>query len=763
MLSRTRFTSRHIIPIARIGTFLALMLVLLAVPSMTQAQGVIVPGVSTDPDWLSVDFHRVDVEIDNQIARTTVEMQFTNNGEQLAEGTFLFPLPQGAAVEELIMYINDQAIEAKILRADEARAIYDEIVRQYRDPALLEYVGSDLIQANVFPIPPGEFRKIRIEYGQLITAENGLFKYVYPLHTGTAVREVDEMSIRVHVTSNQELSNVYSPSHGIALSRPDDFEFTAGFERNFYTAEDDFTLYYATRNESIDLNVLSYRESANQDGFFLTMVQPPFTLDDAQIQPKDVVIVLDQSGSMEGQKWEQAREASLYVLDNLNPRDRFNVVTFSTGWRIYANDMLPASEASGAKDWLRGMYPDGGTDIYGGLSTALDFADSERSLTVIFLTDGLATEGIVETDQIMDALTEDAPRNARIFTFGVGDDVDTFLLDQIVRDFKGAGSYVRPSERIDEEVATLYNKISAPVMTDIEIIWDGVTPEWVYPRNLPDLFAGEQLTIVGRYRNSESNVTITLSGIVNGQRETLTYTVDGLQENAGGESFLGRLWATRRIGDLLNNIRLNGEDPELVESVVNLSIRYGIITPYTSFLIEEDDILSQSGRDAAFDDFAAEAEELANDFTGASAVDAADTALGLSEANAPMAMPTMQSNRSGSGSGASVGGAAPAEPMDMDMAEDDGFVTDEETGEGFASEPSVNPVQYVGDKTFLLQGDIWTDTLYNPDTMDAIEVVFLSDAYFDLLEQFPDAGAYLAIGEQVIVVLDGQAYEVVAE
>jgi Ca-activated chloride channel family protein len=583
------------------------------------------------------------------------------------------------------------------------------------------------------------------------------------LHTGTAVREVDEMSIRVHVTSNQELSNVYSPSHGIALSRPDDFEFTAGFERNFYTAEDDFTLYYATRNESIDLNVLSYRESANQDGFFLTMVQPPFTLDDAQIQPKDVVIVLDQSGSMEGQKWEQAREASLYVLDNLNPRDRFNVVAFSTGWRIYANEMLPAGEASGAKDWLRGMYPDGGTDIYGGLSTALDFADSERSLTVIFLTDGLATEGIVETDQIMDALTEDAPRNARIFTFGVGDDVDTFLLDQIVRDFKGAGSYVRPSERIDEEVATLYNKISAPVMTDIEITWDGVTPEWVYPRNLPDLFAGEQLTIVGRYRNSESNVTITLSGIVNGQRETLTYTVDGLQENAGGESFLGRLWATRRIGDLLNNIRLNGEDPELVESVVNLSIRYGIITPYTSFLIEEDDILSQSGRDAAFDDFAAEAEELANDFTGASAVDAADTALGLSEANAPMAMPTMQSNRSGSGSGASVGGAAPAEPMDMDMAEDDGFVTDEETGEGFASEPSVNPVQYVGDKTFLLQGDIWTDTLYNPDTMDAIEVVFLSDAYFDLLEQFPDAGAYLAIGEQVIVVLDGQAYEVVAE
>jgi len=752
---------------------MSLCLIILSISIPTSAQ-VIVPGVSTNPEWLSIDFHRVNVNISDQIATTEVSMQFTNNGEQLAEGTFIFPLPKGAAVDELIMTIDGLAIEAKILRAEEARAIYDEIVRQYRDPALLEYIGQDVIQANVFPIPPNESRKIDIRYGQLIEPDNGLYKYVYPLHaTANASRIIDEMSIRVQVNSNEPITNVYSPTHPVALSRPNDNEFTAGFERSFFSPDDDYTLFWGVSRDEIGLNMLSYRESALEDGFFLLMVQPPLTIDADRVQPKDVVIVIDQSGSMDGQKWEQARDAALYVLDNLNPRDRFNVVAFSTGWRVYGNQLLDASEAEGARRWVSTLYPEGGTDIEGALSTALDFADSERPLSILFMTDGLASEGIQETDLILESLNDDAPNNARIFTFGVGDDVDTFLLDAIVRDFKGAGSYVRPSERIDEEVASLYNKISAPVMTNIDLQIDGATTELLYPTQLADLFAGEQLTLVGRFRNSADTVNVALTGIVDGQQQTLTYEASGFADVAGGNPFIARLWATRRIGDLLNTIRLNGESDELVDSVVNLSIRYGIITPYTSFLIEEDDILSQQGRERALDDFASEAEELADTATGASAVDAADTALNLQNASAP-SMPNVQMTATalapvfseatpmptGGAGGSNMGVVQPASvPMDMDETaeemdmEDDGIF-------GGESQQQVNPIQYVGAKTFILQDGIWTDTTYMPDSMTPVEVEFLSDAYFDLLSEYSDATQYFAIGEQVIVVLDGVAYQV---
>lgn len=724
---------------------LMVLAVVWAIMPATQAQGIIVPWVETNPDWLTIDFHHVDVSIHQQVAQTRVSLQFTNTGSGLAEGTFLFPLPSGAAVQTLTMTIDDMVIEANILRAEEARRIYDEIVRQYRDPALLEYVGQDLIQANVFPIPPGESRKIDIQYGQLLTAENGLFKYVYPLHTGGAVREVISMQMSVRVTGEQAISNVYSPSHAIAVSRPNDFEFVAGFEQSRFVAGDDFTLYYGVGDEAIGMNLLSYRESAGEDGFFLLMVQPPLVSDDTEIQAKDVVIVLDQSGSMFGEKWTQAQEAALYVLERLNPRDRFNVIAFSTGWRVYGRGLLPASEVADAKNWVRGLEAGGMTDIYGALSTALSLTDNERPLTVLFLTDGLATEGVTDTQEILSRLADEAPPSARIFSFGVGYDVDTFLLDQLVADFRGAGVYVRPHERIDEAVASLYNKISSPVMTDIELIWEGISPELVYPQALADLFAGEQLTLVGRYRHSDDVITVTLKGDVDGERQTLVYTFDGFSDRAGGEHFLGRLWAMRRIGDLLNRIRLQGEHEELVESVVSLSIRYGIITPYTSFLIEEDDILSQRGRASAMDAFADEAEALALDFTGERAVDAAQTAQTFSQAAVPLPAPT--STGSGRGSLATSPAIGDADAVEMEEALDD--------------EVGGQRIRYVGDKTFLLQQGVWTDTSYQPDTMEVIEVVFLSDDYFDLLATHPEAGAYLALADEIIIVLDSQAYRVV--
>ena len=683
-------------------------------------------GVFTNPDWLKVDYHRVRADIENQVATTEVDMQFTNQGEGLAEGTFIFPLPAGAAVSQLTMWVDGQPVDAKILAADEARSIYNEIVRQYRDPALLEYIGSGAVQASVFPIPPGDSRRIQLAYAQVLEVDNGLIHYIYPLKaSGQGRRSVGEMSISVSVRGQDPIGSVYSPSHSIAVSRApgDDTQFRAGFEANHYVPNADFSLYYSISRETISLNLLTYRESARDDGFFLLLLQPPLRVPEARVIPKDVIVVLDQSGSMQGVKWDQARQAAAYVLERLNPADRFNLILFSTGWRVYSGRMAGVDAARGAVDWINRQAAEGGTDINGALLTALDSVDAERATTVLFITDGLATEGETRTDAILANLRAAGRPNARIFAFGVGDDVDTILLDSIVRDHRGAVTYVRPGERINEAVASLYNKISAPVLTDIALDFGGVTVELVYPDTLPDLFAGEQLTLVGRYRGAAAAVTLTLSGQVSGQRQTFTYSGLDFPARAGGEPFIARLWATRRIGDLLNTIRLRGENDELVQSVVSLSVRYGIITPYTSFLIEEDDILSRAGRDRAVQQFAQEAEALARSYTGASAVDAAAAAQSLRGAAAPMAAPG---------------------------------------GYGGAYQPE-ETIRAVNDRTFILRDGVWTDTAYEPDSMQTVPVAFLSDAYFDLLDARPELADYFALGERVIVVLDGVAYEVTAE
>lgn len=703
------------------------------------------PGVFTNPEWLKIDYHRVNVSIQNQIATTSVSMEFRNEGNGLAEGTFLFPLPGGASVDQLTMTINGVEIEAKILAADEARSIYNEIVRQYRDPALLEYVGDSAIQANVFPIPPGETRKIDIRYSQVLTVDNGLLHYVYPLKITNLLSQnpVQEMSVRIEVDSNDPISNVYSPSHPIAIGREGDNKFTAGYESAGTIPADDFSLYYGLATQSINANLLTYRESANEDGFFMLLVQPPLSLPSDEAIAKDVIIVLDQSGSMFGDKWDQARDAAEYVLKQLNPADRFNVVLFSTGMRVFSNNMESTDQAQAAIDWVRGQEAIGGTDINLALTTAFDMADVERTTTVLFMTDGLATEGETDTADILENLKAAARPNIRVFSFGVGDDVDTLLLDSIVRDQHGTGTYVRPTERIDEEVASLYNKISAPVLTNVTLETGGLNTSDVYPTTpLPDLFAGTQLTLVGRYRGDASNVSFTLKGKVNGEEQTFVYSGLNFAPQAGGESYIARLWATRRIGDLLNSIRLNGENKELVDSVVALSVRYGIITPYTSFLITEDDILSQAGRDRAEEAFEQQAQELSSSNTGSAAVNAADASAGLANA-----------------------AAAPAQqPMIMATAQPTGTIGGSTTDdEGYVAEPVVNPIQTVDGKTFLLQNGIWTDTAFLPDTMQTEKVTFLSDEYFALLDAKPALAPYFAIGDQVIVVIDGVAYEVVAQ
>jgi Ca-activated chloride channel homolog len=444
-----------------------------------------------------------------------------------------------------------------------------------------------------------------------------------------------------------------------------------------------------------------------------------------QVIRKDIILVLDTSGSMDGEKIVQARDAARFVIDRLNPGDRFNIVSFSTAVRNFAPGLVPADDAGDYRAFINSLEAMGGTNISGALLEAVGQIDDDRPATIIFLTDGLATEGITRTDLLLDTIRQQTPSHVRIFAFGVGHNVDTFLLDSLTQNHGGTSTYVRPGEPIDEAVSAFYAKVSNPVLANIQLDFDGPAVEQRYPVDLPDLFAGSQLVLTGRYR-SGGPVTITLTGEVNGQRQTFVYE-DHVLRTQGGDDFIPRLWATRAIGHMLTQIRLHGEDEELVSSIVNLSIRYGIITPYTSYLIEEDDIFSQRGRQGIIENevlaFAAPRE-----FSGALAfAEAADQA---SMAQA-LSIPSL-----------------PATTV----------------GEGVSSAQGLNVqdlVRPVGSKTFVMRDGVWIDTAFDTDTFTPEQVGFAGETYFELLAAAPELGPYLALGPQVIVVHQGVAYQIV--
>ena len=668
-----------------------------------------------------------------------MEQEFLNEHDWEVEGTYIFPIPDGASISKFVIWVDGQAIEGKILPADEARQIYEEIVRQRRDPALLEYIGTGAVQARIYPIPPGGSRIIELEYSQVLREDNGLVKYVYPLNTEKfSARALGDCSVRIKLSSSRPLRTVYSPSHQdrIYIDREGDHQVTLGYEEYNVLPDQDFELIYTHSDEDVGLNLLTYPDldkgfGFGQEGYFLLLAAPSVEVD--QIVPRDIVLVLDTSGSMEGDKLAQAKEAARYILTHLNPEDKFNVITFSTGVNHFAYQLQPVSKTSQAISWIENKPALGGTNINQALLEAIaqrnPTEDSKyaRPLVLLFLTDGLPTEGVTDIDQILSNTKHNSTHYLRLFAFGVGDDVNTELLDTLAADNKGLVSYVRPNERIDEEVSELFSKIQTPVLSNLELDFGNILVEEIYPPVLPDLFSGSQLLVAGRYRvpgghSGKSNIR--LSGSVNSEKYVYSLRADfeAGSETSEVNSFIPRLWAARKIGYLLNQIRYQGENSEWVDAVIQLSIRYGIITPYTSFLVEEDDLFSGEGWEE-------EAHELVQEYTGTSvgaeAVDKADAESNLRSAES---VPQV------------------------------GMPVDEYTGE-----IQQQQLKHVGEKTFFLQGEIWIDSQYDSSTMTVIEIGFGTDVYYQLLSVKPGWGKYLALGEQVIFLADGDVYQIVQE
>jgi Ca-activated chloride channel family protein len=447
------------------------------------------------------------------------------------------------------------------------------------------------------------------------------------------------------------------------------------------------------------------------------MIAPEYTEFEDDVTPKDFVCVLDTSGSMSGRKIEQAKDALRFIFQNLNDEDRFRLIAFETNVDSYFDGWRDASGSNlrDVDDFIDGISAGGSTNIEGALAEACAVNPGRgRPMYIIFLTDGLPTTGNTNTTWLVDNMNAmNDELNARLFCFGVGDDVDYPFIDRLARENGGYTSSVSPFEDLEQPLSDFYAKIKSPVMTDLAVEINGTRIYDMLPAQLPDLFLGSQLVLTGRY-NGEGNVNIALSGMLNGERVTFDWPVR--LESRYDNDYIPRHWATRRVGYLMNEVRLYGENQELVDEITNLAQQHGIITPYTSMLVTED-MLVEEGWEVPMDNMM----------------------------------------RHGLGGGGGAGGAPAPSAQQQSLG-----LQSMEYGEYYGQAELVQEfIQYQGGRTFYQNAELyWVDSEYDEGTQDVIEVEYLSDEYFDLIDEEPDVAEFLALGEQVIFIFEGQAYQI---
>ncbi|HJS52631.1 MAG TPA: VIT and VWA domain-containing protein [Pyrinomonadaceae bacterium] len=720
------------------------------------AQGVIVPIIcdlrpcrprpipQPLPNALPVKSIKIDTKINGQVATTHLEQIFRNDTPYTLEGTYFFPIPETASIIEFAIWENGKKLVGEVRSREEARRIYDEIVRRQKDPGLLEYAGKDLFQASIFPIPPHSDKILEMTYSQVLKAESGTVSYRYPLGTGrnlwrnrgaehmnnqsTRTQKFGTVSGKIEIVGKEALRNVYSPSHEIEVKQKNERNASISFETN--ENDSDFQLFYGLSNADFGMSLLTYREPG-KDGYFLLMVSPRDDVSERELVNKDIVFVLDTSGSMaDAGKMEKARSALQFGVRTLRDGDRFNVINFAGEEHLMEHGLI-AADAKGkerAEAFIKRLQPSGGTNINDSLLASMkQFDRSERPKMLVFMTDGLPTVGETKIERITANVAKAKNVDVRIFPFGFGYDVNTALLDKLGTDNGGISDYVQPKENLEVKVSNFFAKVSAPVLSDLELDLGPVQAESMYPRKVGDLFKGMQAVVIGRYKNESDlkNITIQLRGNAGRENRTFTYGDLDFPTRSEENDFLPRLWASRRVGWLVEEIRVNGETKELRDEVVELGTRYGIVTPYTSYLAT-DGTFEMNARDSRGGVIAApRAEAKMRASSGADAVQMS------------VQQNTMKENRSlGSGS--------------KKDAEEQVIVRNTETD------------RFISNRSFYRQGSVWIDSDFKAEQkLPETTIKFASNEYFDLINREKGIARYLSLGEEVVVVWKNRVYRVV--
>ncbi len=728
----------------------------LLIASAAHSQGLIVRP-DFHPANLELRRHAVRAEVHEQVAMVTVEHEFYNPSATTVEGTFLFSLPSQAQVSRFSMHVEGKEMVGELLTAEEARRIYENIVRQNLDPALLEMADYRTFRARIFPIPPRATRLLTLRYDATLAREGNVVSLQYPMQGNLTQRNVgggprpwpeprpfpmpmpheqaqqpqnapvQQSTIQIELRAETGLRNIYSPSHRVEVKHANDRRATVSFEANNALDGKDFLLYYSLDANEIGATLLTHRPEAGKPGYFMLLLSPQVDFKEQQISAKDLVLVLDTSGSMAGEKINQAKAALRYCLQRLGERDRFGVVTFSSEARTFRPQLAGIDAREDALWHVDRLEATGGTNINEALRAAAELLRESKpeQSTIIFLTDGLPTNGVTNEGEIRRNFKQTQRGEIKLFSFGVGFDVNTRLLDGLSKENHAFADYISPQENIEERVSTFYEKVRYPVLSNLEYEFRGADARLLSSARLPDLFKGGQVILAGRY-HAPGRATLVLRGQTNEHRQSFQYDFN-FPEREREREFVARLWATRRAGDLLEDIRLNGENVELKNEVIALAKEFGLVTPYTSYLAQEEESAQRVS------DSRQEFMEMRK----------------YSATNQPQpSSPTMPAELSvmsqTSGAGAVGMSKAIREMKQADVV---------------ASPQSARVAAVQGRLMTLTPEGVWSDAEYRSGT-STIKLAFASEAYFTFLRIYPEARAFCKLGQKVVFKFRGQFVEI---
>ena len=745
-----------------------ILAVLLAVGFFAAAamgDGMIVPvrpEIRVRGSW-AVKYHHVNIQVRDQVASVSIDQAFVNTGGGMIEVEYLFPVPPGAAVDSMTLMVNGKEYAARLLKAEEARKIYESIVRRKKDPALLEYAGFGLYRTKAFPLEPGKPCKVLVTYKNVCKKDRDLVEVWYPLNTEKySARKIQSVEVTVDIKSKADLSAVYSPTHDLSIKRKGPRHVIATYTAKDTLPTTDFQVLYKAADEDVGASLLTHQPDKGKDGYFMVLASPSPRVSEKKVVAKDLVLVFDHSGSMSGKKIQQAKAALNFILNKLNKRDRFNVVAYSDSVEPFFEELVKVNKENleKAADLSDRLEATGGTNIHEALTRAMEMLSAGskgRPKYVIFLTDGLPTVGNTNETAILRDAKKANKCGARLFAFGAGYDVNVRLLDKLVAENRGRSDYVKPKEPIESKISSLYAKIKNPVVTDIKVKIPGLKLRDRYPREMDDLFEGDQIVLVGRYdckdvkglagEGKRHRAQLVITGMYQGKEKGFEYPVT---INPGGKdlryAFVEKLWAIRRVGFLLDEIQLHGKSKEVIDELVRLSMKYGIMTPYTSFLADETTPLAKPRvmhRRAA-----RHAKELANGYTGGGGQVAAKNRQSLNQAMRP-APATAPPGGPGKDGGSTMWGHDSVKAYEGKKKQ------------------VVRGVRNVGDQAVYRRGRVWIaanaaklDLEKDKDKIERIKQ--FSEEYFRLVRANTVAENQIlssqAEGEQLLISLRGQAY-----
>jgi Ca-activated chloride channel family protein len=644
-----------------------------------------------------------------------IEEEFVNRGGLIGEADYLFPLPAGAAFQDLALEINGEMVSGETMDAREARRIYEEIVRRQKDPALVEWMGQGLLRTRIFPITPGERKRVQVRYQVVAQREGDALRIDH--FRGRGAQQVSEARrdvggrarFKLIYPRTEEYGRAYSPTHEL---RFDDEGRTRVAEVRG-DARDVTILVPVRRGRNAAITMLPHAPGRD-DGFALITLAPPAL--PPRVTPRDVTFVLDISGSMRGRKMEQARAAGRQLLASLSRTDRFRIIDFASSVGEFRATFVAATRENvrAAEEYLDDLEPGGSTNISDALEAALGDAHGEggRLSMVLFVTDGEPTVGVRDPAAIAARATR-IRDGARVFTFGLGADVNVALLEQLALSGQGTATFVRPDESPERAVEVVASRLTSPVATSVRLRTDGVRVRAMHPAGPYDLFAGQDLVVLARYSGS-GRARLRFEGTTADGPVSWETTVD-FPERTRANGFVPRLWATQRVGWLAAEKRANGGSAEIDNEIRELGERYGIPTEFTSYFVPEPGVMAQLG--------------------GNRILPAADAGGRVARAAAPPTEAEARRQRFEEAR-ASAGQRDAMSLQAVTVTIDSAIAT------------SGGQIRQASNRTFVLRDGVWTDGVDVPNAT-IVRVQAYSPAYFAVVERLPLLAEAFSLGERV--------------